>query len=484
MARSNKSRGAGPIAGATKVLYPIHEGPQRAFMESEAEEVMYGGAAFGGKSYALRAILVSYCLQYPGAIAVLFRRTFPELEDTHIKKLQLELPSYIAEYKSSSHEFRFANGSILMLRYCEKEQDVYSYDTFEADIMAFDELTAFSSFQYNYLITRCRSAKTWWAKKNGGPGRRIRSATNPGNVGHTWVKTRFIDYMKPYEIKLAPVNQGGMTRQFIPAKAEDNTTGMLIDPEYIQVLKGLPDEEYRAKALGDWSVFSGQFFSRWRDAVHVQEPFTIPANWNRYICVDWGIAAPHAVYWLARPPDTNSVWVYREQYGANVSTREQARRAAETTRGLNEKIQMIITDPAMWAKERDADGNRMKSPADYWKEEFAGITDVMKGNNERLQGASIFRECLDWQGIEASDGIEILVPPRLKVFRTCENFIGTVPNLIHAGGDKNSEDVDTTGEDHAYDAVRYCLRFLFTPTEMHSSHMRVIDTPNGLVVLD
>ena len=142
---------------------------------------------------------------------------------------------------------------------------------------------------------------------------------------------------------------------------------------------------------------------------------------------------------------------------------------------------MIITDPAMWAKERDADGNRMKSPADFWIEEFSGITDVVKGNNERLQGASVFRECLDWQGIEASSGVTILVQPRLKIFRTCENFVSTVPDLIH---DKsNVEDVDTTGEDHSYDAVRYGLRFIFTPPTL-PRHRRVIDTPNGLVVLE
>lgn len=743
MPRRNKPRGEGPPKGGTQVLYPIHEGPQLTFMESTVEEVMYGGAAFGGKSYALRAILVSYCLTYPGATAVLFRRTFPELEDTHIRMLKVELPSYIAEYNSSSHEFRFANGSSLLLRYCEKEDDVRSYDcvgietpiltsdlrwvpagdlkvgdellgfdeyptgklrrnlkkakvvrqnivmapthaihladgrvihatpehkwlvkdgsgtltwyrtdelykrhhssdprlrkpitlrqampvtepsfsyesgflsaafdgegclvadkknrcglqmnftqkdnamldkvkgflsdlgypykeytqpdkksptqvlringgtqqkyrllmetqpprllakfqdrlidelqvptvgdieitdigpleeheiaeisstsktyiadgflahnTFEADIMGFDELTAFSLFQYTYLITRCRSTKPWWRKENGGPGRQIRSATNPGNVGHAWVKKRFIDPMKPYEIIRGPEEEGGMTRQFIPAKAEDNITGMISDPDYVKVLKGLPDEEYRAKALGDWSVFSGQFFSRWRDGVHVCEPFQIPASWRRYIFVDWGLAAPHAVYWAARPPDTNSVWLYREQYGANISTREQARLAAEKTRGNQEKIEMIIADPAMWARERNADGDYLMSNIDYWKHEFAGLCDLVKGNNERIQGASVFRECLDWQGIELSTGVTVLVPPRLKVFRTCENFIRTVPALIH---DKTHvEDVDTKGEDHSYDAVRYGLRFLFTPAPVRG-HRRVIDTPNGLVVLD
>lgn len=740
MPRRNKPASGLPAIGGEKVLYPIHPGVQEMFMTTSAEEVLYGGAAFGGKSYALRAMLVSYCLTYPGAVAVLFRRTFRELEDTHILNLQLELPSYVATYRSSSHDFQFANGSVLMLRFCEKEQDVYTYDcvgtetpiltedlrwvpagelkvgdailgfeeypdgkkrralkratvtrqnivkalthrislangkviyatpnhrwlikggsgtlewkrtdelyewhhsndarikkpltlrqsvpvqrkeesyragflgaafdgegclitstthriglqlnftqkpnamfeqvkkylddcgytyidyfqeggsrsvrvlrsgwtaqnldllmktrpprllekwksriedlqvpfvddidildispleeheiaeissssktyfadgflahnTFEADIMAFDELTAFSEFQYVYLITRCRSTKKWWPTKNGGPGRRIRAATNPGNVGHSWVKRRFIKFQAPFAISLAPKNQGGLTRQFIPAKAEDNITGMVRDPHYLDVLRGLPDEEYRAKALGDWNVFSGQFFQRWRDAVHVMEDFYVPPHWKRYIFVDWGLAVPRAVYWAAMPENTQSLFIYREQYGAGVSTREQARQAGAATRAAQEKIEMVITDPAMWSRERDADGDYMKSPADYWKDEFSGVCDVTKGNNERIQGASLFRECLDWQGLETSNGITMLVPPRLRVFRSCTEFIRTVPDLVHSTA--NVEDVDTHGEDHAYDAVRYGLRYLFAAPEQPRA-VRVMDTPDGLVFL-
>ena len=445
-------------------------------MTTTAEEVLYGGAAGGGKSYALRAILVNYCLTHPGATVVLFRRTYRELEDTHILRLQLELPSYIAKYKSTSHYFVFDNGSVLMMRFCEAEDDVRTYDTFEADAMAFDELTAFTQFQYTYLITRCRSTKPWW------PGPRIWSATNPGNVGHEWVKNRWdtIAEVHPImSIHTASVDEGGMQRQFIAAKVTDNATLMKYDPNYVHRLAGLPEEEKQAKLFGRWDIFSGQFFQRWRSTVHICHSFDIPREWTRYIFVDWGLAAPHAVYWAARPPMTNSIWLYREQYGAGIPTRQQARMAAEKVKVSEEKIEFIVTDPAMWAKERDADGDYMKSPADYWREEFAGMTEVIKGNNERLAGASLFREMLDWQGVELPSGLEVIVPPRLRVMRdSCPNFVRTVPSLIHAK--TNVEDVDTTGEDHSYDAVRYGLRALFEPPKKPKA-ARYFETSGGLV---
>jgi hypothetical protein len=475
MGRRNKVQGNVAPSG-TKVLYPIHDGPQMEFMTTDAEEVLYGGAASGGKSHALRALGVSYCLSHPGAVVVLFRRTFRELEDTHILRLQQELPTYIATYKASTHDFIFPNGSILMMRFCEKEEDVRSYDTFEADMMLFDELTAFSEFQYVYLTTRCRSVKPWWK------GPKIMAATNPGNVGHLWVKKRWIDFAKPYEKKVAPVLQGGMLRQFIPAKVADNPTLMKRDPGYVNRLQGLPEEEKRAKLFGDWNVFSGQFFQRWRDDVHLCDDFTPPAEWLRYIFVDWGLAVPHAVLWATRPPGTNFLWIYREQYGANVPTREQARLAAQKTRASGEKIEYIIGDPAMWAKEKDIDGNLLASVADVWKTEFNSVCEMVRGNNERVMGWAVVRECLDWQGIETpSGGIQLVVPPRIRIMRdACPNLSRTLPALVHSKN--NPEDVNTDSEDHAPDALRYGVRHIFGAVDK-ASKVRYIDTPTGIVMV-
>lgn len=727
MARKVSPQGS-PTAGGMKLLYIAQPGPQEELMTSAAEEVLYGGAAGGGKSYGLRMFLVNYCLQYPGARVVLFRRTFRELEDTHISLLQQELPSFVATYSVGKHEFIFTNGSVLMLRFCEHEEDVYSYDcvgidtpiltddlrwvpagelkvgdgilgfdeeqqgprqkrklqraivtrqnlvaapthrihladgttidavpnhkwlvcvnkslvwrstgdlyaiqesknrrfshrltlrralpttkpettydagflsaafdgegclskdtkhaglklnfvqkknpmlnrvrsllssykigeyargnvqalvssittqtfellmrlrpprlmkkfstltntltiprvgdieitridplvprmiaelssssktyiadgflahnTFEADAMAFDELTAFSEFQYVYLLTRCRSTKAWW------PGRRIRSATNPGNVGHVWVKRRFIDFASPYVVKKGLHEEGGMTREFIPARVSDNPALMRRDPDYIKLLRALPDELYRAKALGDWSVFSGQFFGKWREGIHVVKPFAIPHDWQRYICTDWGIAVPHATYWAARPPGTSTLYIYREQYGANVPTAEQARQARMATTAAAEKIEFVVTDPAMWAKGKDAEGREMLSVADYWKQEFYGICDVLRGNNERLQGASLFREKLDWQGVETDNELRVIQQPQLYFMKSCVNAIRTIPALIHSS--INAEDVDTNSEDHAYDSVRYLLRALFAAMPLPKQRRYVLDSRGNVIVV-
>lgn len=445
-------------------------------------EIMYGGAAGGGKSYAIRMVLVNYCLQFAGARAVLFRRTYKELEDTHISMLLQEIPSYIASYHVGAHEFRFSNGSVLMLRFCDKEEDIYSYDTFEADIMAFDELTAFTSLQYDYLSTRCRSTKKWW------PGRILLSATNPGNTGHEWVMQRFIETPPngsggaPYQIVTAPDDEGGMKRVFIPAKFNDNPALARNDPDYIKGLKRLPNELYRAKALGDWSIFSGQFFSRWRTNIHVVKQFSIPDGWSRYISVDWGIASPHSVHWAARPPGTSTLYVYREQYGKDIPTAEQARLARERTLASGEKIEFVVADPSMWAKERTAHGDYMQSNSAYWEAAFSGICEVVKGNNERLMGASLMREMLDWQGVEELDGsVNLISPPRLFFMESCPNAIRTIPRLIHSK--LNPEDVDTSQEDHCYDDIRYLVRALFQAPVQPKAKRYVIDAGGAIRVV-
>ena len=463
----------------TKLLYSAQLGPQLAAMESKAEEILYGGAAGGGKSYWLRMFLVNYCMQYPGARVVLFRRTFKELEDTHISMLLQEVPSWVAKYAVGSHEFRFENGSVLMLRFCEHEEDVYTYDTFECDVMAFDELTAFSEFQYAYLSTRCRSAKSWW------PGRKILSASNPGNVGHEWVKRRFINYLKPYEIKPGPDEEGGYQRQFIPAKVSDNPILMRYNPDYVKTLQSLigagHEELYRAKALGDWNVFTGQFFSRWRDSVHVVPFFTPPAEWLRYISVDWGIAAPRAIYWIARPPSTQTCYVYREQYGPALATIEQSRQARDITLAAQEKIEWCVLDPAMWAREKDVHGELMRSNASYWQEDFRGMCEIVKGNNERVQGAATFRAALDWVGVETEHGIQVIQPPKLMFMDSCPNAIRTIPNLVHSK--TNVEDVDTLGEDHSYDSLRYFTRGVYQGPIQPRQNRVIIDNKGRIVVL-
>ena len=451
----------------TRVLYPIHEGPQRNLMESDAEEVLYGGAFGGGKSYALRAWAVTYCLQYPGATVVLFRRSYRELEDTHIRALQAEVPLTIAVYKTGRHDFEFTNGSVLQCRYAERPEDVNTYQTAEWDALLIDELTQFEQLTYVGLLSRLRSSKSWW------PGPRIRAVATPLGIGHNWVKERWVAFAKPNEIKRAPLSEGGMTRQFIPARVTDNPTLMESDPDYLERLRSLSYEEYQARALGSWDTFTGQFFQRWRPGTHVVTPFDIPPDWDRYIAVDYGFNAPYAVYWIARPPQTDVAYIYREQYGRQVKLNEQIYRAKQACEDASEKIKGVIVDPALFGKV-NVKGERIDSMAEDWKKEFYP---VIKGDNDRVAGWRLLREMIDWQ--EGPDGKSI-AGPRLRIFSTCSNLVRTLPTLVTS---KNRpEDVDTDGEDHAADAIRYGLMHMFRGRGQQGQQRSYHMTNKGLVV--
>lgn len=451
---------------ARSALYRAQAGPQLAFMTTDAQEVLYGGAAGGGKSYALRMWGVTYCMTYPGAQIVLFRETYRQLDDTHIRAVQLEVPSHVATFSSGNRNLNFPNGSVFQFRFCEREEDVYGYDTTEYDAILFDELTHFAKYTYTYLISRCRSTKEWW------PGRKILSAATPLGKGHSWVKERFVDPSPPNTIWLAPDDEGGLRRLFIPAKVADNPALAEADPDYVKVLKAMPKAEYQAKALGDWNVASGQFFKTWSDRHHIIDPFEIDPEWDRFICVDYGFAAPYAVIWFARPPESDSAYIYREHYGAGVKPKEQVYRAYQATK--DERIRAVILDPSMFSKSH-LKGERFDSISTDWIQVFTQ-TSVVKGNNERVPGWKLVRAMMDWQ--EHGD---VVIPPKLRIFSDCKNLIRTLPFLIT---DKhNPEDVDSDGEDHAADALRYGLRHAFEGAGGQGrTRPRVYMGPGGLVV--
>ena len=459
-----------------KVLYRTHSGPQTEFMTSPAEELLYGGAAGGGKSFALRAFAVNYAMSYPMSRGVLFRQSFRQLDETHLIEIQREIPQSIASYMAAKHDLVFKNGSIIHFRFCEHDEQARSYDTAEFDYMLFDELTHFSQFTYTYLTSRCRSTKPWW------PGPRIRSGATPLGPGHSWVKERWrIDTensVDPFKVWKAPVSEGGMLRQFIPARVTDNKTLFEGDPGYLDRLQALPWEEYQAKALGNWSVFTGQFFMRWRQEIHVLPPFDIPPDWERFMCVDYGDNAPYCVLWLARPPGSDMIFVYREHYGTRVRLSEQVARAAGAVADHAERIRVIVLDPSMYNR-INVKGEHVDSMATDWEAEFSRHTKVRKGNNNRVSGWRLVREMLDW--VEGPDG-GILRAPRLRVFSNCSNLIRTLPAMVIDKHDP--EDMESTGvEDHAVDALRYGLVHAFLGSSNPDRPQRTLRLgPKGLTM--
>ena len=256
---------------------------QEQFINSEAFETLFGRlrcSRSDGKSYGQLVDGLLYALTYPKSKQIIFRTTFPELEKSIIRTSLEFYPRDVATYNSSKHTWTFRNGSIIDFSYIATEKDVYQYQSAEYDVIRFDELTHFTEFMYTYMISRCRGANPY--------PKRIKSSTNPGGVGHEWVKERFINSGEPNKIhEITLENNKKSTVVFIPSLVQDNIFMMDSDPDYINRLELLPEKERKALLYGDWDIFDGQFFSEFRRDVHVCKPFVIPKDWRIFRTRDY-----------------------------------------------------------------------------------------------------------------------------------------------------------------------------------------------------
>lgn len=231
---------------------------QKAFLQTEAFEVLYGGAAGGGKSYGQAVDALLYALRYPGSRQLVLRRTYPELERSLLRVVWELYPREAFRYVASRHEGRFTNGSVVEFASLEGERDVYKFQSAEYDVVRFDELTHFTEEMYLYLLSRIRGT-------NGYP-KAVKSTSNPGGVGHSFVKARFIDPAPPGE-EFGPA---GARRIFLPATVADNPFLQKSDPYYEERLRLLPERERRALLEGCWDLFEGQYFTEFDRGVHAQ----------------------------------------------------------------------------------------------------------------------------------------------------------------------------------------------------------------------
>ena len=397
---------------------------QKAFIDAAETEVLFGGAAGGGKSYGQLIDALLFALRYPGSRQLILRRTFPELERSLIRTARALYPAEIFTYRAADHSGSFPNGSILDFGYLANDSDVYRYQSVEYDVVRFDELTHFTEFQYLYLISRLRGT-------NGYP-KQVKSSTNPGGIGHSWVKARFVDPAPPGE---AFLGKDGSSRVFLPARIDDNRFLLLSDPDYRHRLEVLPGEERRALLLGEWNLFSGQFFSEFSYDAHTCDPFPIPSDWRRYRTVDYGLDRL-AVLFVALSPE-GRVYVYREVCESDLIISEAARRIREAT-PEDEEIYATLAPPDLFGRVQESGRSR----ADIFREH--GVPFV-RSSNDRLAGWMALKELFR----TAPDGL-----PYLRIFRTCRELCRCLPILLSdpaRPGDVLTEPHHIT---HAPDALR------------------------------
>ena len=410
---------------------------QQKFINSEAFETLFGGAAGGGKSYGQLVDALLYALKYKKSKQIIFRSTFADLEKSLIR-VSLEIyPLSIADYNSSKHTWKFQNGSIIDFGYIQYEKDVYQYQSAEYDVIRFDELTHFTEFMYTYMISRCRGANPY--------PKRIKSSTNPGGVGHVWVKERFIDIGEPNTVHTCKLETGEeVTRIFIPSLVTDNKFMLDYDPDYIKRLDALPEKERKALKYGDWDIYDGMFFPEFKRRVHVIEPFQIPDTWNRYIAMDYGLDMFAVLFIVV---DTKGkAYVYNEIHKSNLIVSE----ARQTLKSIMRqyKYKFIYAPPDLWNRNRDTG----KSTAELFLE---GDIHLTKASNNRIAGWLNVKEWLKVKKIRHEQTGELYEDSDLKIFSNCINLIKYLPQLQHDEKDPNDVATEPHEPTHITDALRY-----------------------------
>jgi len=430
------------------VVWMPQPGPQTAFVRCPYEEVLYGGAAGGGKSDALIGDFGSGIERWGSAWhGLIARRTFPQLAEIEKRCLEIFSPHYgQASYKRSTHTWHFQtdNGeSTLKLAAIDDEIKVIDHQGQQYSYVGIDEATQWpTDGVLEYLVTRTRSPK--------GSPTYFRLTANPGGVGHEWVKSRFrigqVAPMEPFEVE-GPAREGVVPmikRVFIPARVTDNLILMKNDPTYIDKLNGIADPTLRRALFeGDWDVVAGAAFPEFSREHHVVKPFDTHGM-SVVRGLDWGFEKPFACLWQIT--DNNGVtFIIKELYGSGSKPGLGNRMAPEQ---VWERIQAIEKDMG-WAV------SQAWLDPQCWADHGRGVSEFQllggpkarwrpwpKGKNSRRQHKLMVHEMLKVVNGESNT----------RFFDDCYHTIRTFGTLPI--DQRNIEDVDTHAEDHAYDAFR------------------------------
>lgn len=439
-------------------VFKPNPGPQTMFLEAPEQEVLYGGAAGGGKSYAMIADPMRY-FDNPNFVGLLLRRTNDELRELKWETQKLYKKIWPdAKWSEQQSMWTFPSGAKFWITYLDRDEDVMRYQGQAFSWIGMDELTQYPTpFAYTYLKSRLRSADPELQKTLC-----IRATTNPGGPGHQWVKKMFIDPapagksfwatdIETGEILRYPEDYHDATkrgkplfkRKFIPARLTDNPY-LYEDGTYERSLMGLPEAQRRKLLEGDWSIVEGAAFAEFNPRIHVCEPFTIPMDWRRFRAADYGYTSPACVLWFAIDPAYETLYVYRELYQSKLTGIDLAQRVLELE--ADEKISYGVLDSSVWhdrghfgpsiAEEMIAYGCRWR-PSD-------------RSAGSRVAGKNRLHELL-----KVTDyGDVIGQKPGIVIFNNCRQLITDLPSIPSDpdGGD----DIDVRyASDHSYDALRY-----------------------------
>ena len=437
-------------------------------LPDECFEALYGGAAGPGKTDVLLMYpVLREFYQHQNFKGIFFRNTFPELEAEALIRAHEIYPQTGAQWQSKSMSFYWPHwNSYMRFGHMEHDKDKKKYDSAEYQYAAFDELTHFTWLKYSYLFSRMRSVRCPTVKGI------IRNGTNPGGIGHHWVRKRFVE---PYREggKMLKDSVSGRLRYYLPANLEDNPHLLNNDPDYARNLLQMPPAERAAKMSGDWWTFQGQVFTFRRSpgkgepdsAQHVIPFQELPAGWPRFLTTDVGFTARTFNLWFAISPD-DEIFVYREFGDSSGLVSSWARELGHLSRGEN----LVGWDVDHTVFEGDKPDIKLVDDI----KRAAGLKiqprKAYKSKGSRRAGMLTIQEYFSWMNDRKK--------PRLYIMDNCTELIETIPLCVYATGKDGAEimDVAEFDGDDPYDTFRYgvrlCDRYIKARREGRTSEYR------------
>ncbi len=464
--------------------HPVQE--ELLSLPDEIFEALYGGAAYGGKSWILTLLpLFRGFYKFRGYKGIILRNKFPDLEREIIRLSKEYYPKTGATYNEQKHSWEWKEYlSYQDFGHVQHAGDITMYDSAQYNYGSFDELTHFSAYPYHYMVgSRIRPSSSFNVAI-------VRNGTNPGGIGQTWVYNRFV---RPYEEghKAIKDKDTGLYRIFIPAKAEDNPYGMEYDPLYVkklEIIKTVSEAEYKAKRYGDWHAYKGSVFTSFRpihftgepeNALHVIKSFTIPEWWPRILSIDWGKRAMCYAMWGAVSPQKR-VYIYREKawYGRDIPY------WASEIRQIHDENNELPVHTILCGSAWQNRGGELIA------DEFQKYSDLAPSSSEntpgsRVAGLQLVHDFLRWEkkallrsksefydiakaneiyrnyGPEALENYKKMFYdepeeenlPVLQIFEECKILIETIPMCIY--DEKKIEDIAEFDGDDPIDDLRY-----------------------------
>ena len=396
------------------------------------QEILMEGPKGGGKSYAELMQAAYDCVSHEGIICLFMRKQKGSARE-HMQELATAFKHI--PHKMDKNQVTFTNGSCIKVGGYNTSGDIIKYNGQNLSLLIYDELTMIKQDDYETMWGNLRlSADGYYP--------RMYASTNPGGIGHVWVKKKFIETKRDGKEK--------DTRCIHSDTTDNNAPGMGEDYKRDKLEK-YSNEHLRERFLkGNWDINEGAAFNFQRSR-HVADSggafgydyhgkhFQITDDWMRVGGIDYGSAKPYCHLWVAINQNYGRVYVYREDYAARLSTKQQANRILAKT-GEDEEILATFCDPAMARQyENDISTNAIDEYAKY------GVY-LTAGTRQRVAGKMKIDNLLE----DRPDGM-----PGLIIAPGCTNLIGQLDTLVR--DPINPEDVDTTDEDHAYDALRYAL---------------------------